>query len=174
MRCSTPALRKIGIDARGVAGLDSARGRPAVNPSGRERPEGEGCSAAAICRVILVDTSIRIDHLRRPDPALEVLIKQAQVLSHPFLRGELAMGRIEPRDPILSLLRRLSEAPVAKDEEVLRFVHVERLYGRGIGFIDAHLLVSTRLKPGTLLWSRDKRLATIAREFSISYPVDPL
>lgn len=108
--------------------------------------------------MILVDTSIWIDHLRQRDERLNKLLNQGQVLAHPFVIGELALGSLQNRAAILSALQDLPQAPVATEGEVLSFIEQNALYGIGIGYIDAHLLAAVRLSPGATLWTRDKRL----------------
>ena len=108
--------------------------------------------------MILVDTSIWIDHLRQRDERLSKLLNQGQVLAHPFVIGELALGSLQNRAAILGALQDLPQAPVATEGEVLSFIEQNALYGIGIGYIDAHLLAAVRLSPGATLWTRDKRL----------------
>jgi len=108
--------------------------------------------------MILVDTSIWIDHLRQRDERLSKLLNQGQVLAHPFVIGELALGSLQNRAAILGALQDLPQAPVATESEVLSFIKQNALYGIGIGYIDAHLLAAVRLSPGATLWTRDKRL----------------
>lgn len=108
--------------------------------------------------MILVDTSIWIDHLRQCDERLSKLLNQGLVLAHPFVIGELALGSLQNRAAILGALQDLQQAPVATESEVLSFIEQNALYGIGIGYIDAHLLAAVRLSPGTTLWTRDKRL----------------
>src|ERR1700678_2455099 len=98
--------------------------------------------------MILVDTSIWVDHLRKGDLAMQRLLDQANVLCHPSIVGELAMGELHPRQAILQTLCEFPTATIADDEEVVRFISHNKLYGIGIGYIDAHLLVSARLTPG--------------------------
>ena len=98
--------------------------------------------------MILVDTSVWIDHLRTGDPVLAGLLDRAAVLGHVFVRGELACGNLRRRDEILALLADLPQAVVATDDEVLELIERRRLMGRGIGYVDAHLLVATRRTPG--------------------------
>jgi predicted nucleic acid-binding protein len=112
--------------------------------------------------MILVDTSVWIDHLRKSENRLRFLLDERQVLSHSFVIGELAMGSFKQRDVLLQGLRDLPRANVAFDDEVLQFVSGQALFGMGIGYIDAHLLAAVRLRPGTLLWTRDKRLREVA------------
>ncbi len=111
---------------------------------------------------MLVDTSVWVEHFRRGDPGLNALLGREDVECHPFIIGELACGSLQRRSEILALLQRLPHVPVANHDEVLRFVERHRLMGRGIGWIDAHLLASAMLG-GTHLWSRDRRLSDVAR-----------
>jgi predicted nucleic acid-binding protein len=114
--------------------------------------------------VILVDTSVWIDHLRATDSDLESALTDGEVLIHSFVVGELACGNIARRAEILSLLEDLPAAREATHDEVMALIHRRKLMGRGIGYVDAHLLASALLTPGTLLWTRDKRLSRIAAE----------
>jgi len=108
--------------------------------------------------MILVDTSVWIDHFRQGDVELTRLLNSGQVLTHRFVIGELALGNIQNRSLIISTLQNLPQATAASDEEVLRFIERHTLFGSGIGYIDAHLLAATLLSPGSSLWTRDKRL----------------
>lgn len=108
--------------------------------------------------MIAVDSSIWIDHLCGRDAALVELLLRGQVLAHPFVIGELALGNLRQREEIIGALVDLPKAIVAEDAEVLAPIAQETLYGRGIGYIDAHLLASVRLTPDALLWTRDRRL----------------
>jgi predicted nucleic acid-binding protein len=118
--------------------------------------------------VILVDTSVWVDHLRKSEAGLRNLLLGGRVLSHPLVIGELAMGTFKRRSLLVKELGDLPKADVAEDDEVLDFVSRESLFGLGIGYIDAHLLAAVRLMPGTLLWTRDKRLKEIASRFNLS------
>jgi predicted nucleic acid-binding protein len=120
--------------------------------------------------VILVDTSIWIDHLRKGEDRLQSLLKSNQVLSHAFVIGEVAMGSFKQRDLILEGLRNLPQATMAEDEEVMEFISRQALFGTGIGYIDVHLLAAVRLTHGALLWTRDKRLREIADGLSLAAP----
>ncbi len=112
--------------------------------------------------MILVDTSVWIDHLRSTNQRLADLLNTSQVLIHPFVIGELALGTLRQRATILAALHDLPRAIEATDAEVLHLIDTTALHGRGIGYIDAHLLAATRLTPSCKLWSRDKRLAALA------------
>jgi predicted nucleic acid-binding protein len=118
--------------------------------------------------VILVDTSIWVDHLRAGDERLGALLNGGEVLGHPFVIGELALGNLRYRDAFLRDLFDLPQAVVASDEEVLRLIDRETLFGRGIGYIDAHLLAAARLTPDTKLWTRDQTLKAIAAQLGLA------
>jgi predicted nucleic acid-binding protein len=120
--------------------------------------------------VILVDTSVWIDHLRQSDPHLVDLLNGSLVLVHPFVVGELALGNLRDRD-VLGILGTMPQAIVAAPDEVLQFIAVHRLAGLGIGYVDAHLLASVRLMPGTALWTRDKRLSAAAARDGVPRPM---
>ena len=108
--------------------------------------------------MILVDSSVWIDHLRYGDVELTRLLNAGQVQTHRFVIGELALGSLQNRHIVLSALQNLPQVTVASDDEVLQFIETHSLFGTGIGYIDAHLLAAVRLSPGVLLWTRDKRL----------------
>jgi predicted nucleic acid-binding protein len=119
--------------------------------------------------MILVDTSVWIEHLRRGLPGLIAALEQDDVLAHPFVVGELACGNLGNRDELLRLLGDLPRAPVAMEPEVLAFIERRSLMGRGIGYIDAHLLASVTLEGTARLWTRDKRLAAVAVDLKHGY-----
>jgi predicted nucleic acid-binding protein len=119
--------------------------------------------------VILVDTSVWVDHLRLGDVQLAILLNSSQVLMHPFVVGELACGNLGNRAEVLGLLALLPRATVANDEETLFFIERHELMGRGIGYVDAHLLAAVSLNGGTQLWTRDKRLWAVASTMQITY-----
>ena len=118
--------------------------------------------------MILVDTSVWIEHLRRGSPELSAVLERGEVLMHPFVIGEIACGNLANRDEVLGLLSRLPFVSVATDDETLLFIEERRLMGRGIGYIDAHLLAAVTLTDGARLWTRDKRLAAVARELGLA------
>jgi predicted nucleic acid-binding protein len=113
--------------------------------------------------VILVDTSLWVEHLRRGLPRLATLLQEGEVLIHPQVIGELACCNLRNRHQVLELLQGLPTATVASDAEVLLLIEGDRLMGRGIGYIDAHLLASARLSH-CRLWTQDRRLAAVALE----------
>ena len=118
--------------------------------------------------MILADTSVWIDHLRVGDAVLGDFLDRGGVLGHPFVTGELALGNLRQRDIVLRALRRLPQAIVASHEEVLRLVERQPLYGLGIGYVDAHLLAAVRLTAGAKLWTRDRRLRTVAVKLGLA------
>ena len=117
--------------------------------------------------MILVDTSVWIEHLRKGSEPLQSLLYEEQVFCHPFVVGELACGALRNREEILNTLRALPAARVAEHEEVLDFLEARRLYGRGLGWVDAHLLASTLLT-GCTLWTLDQPLRRAAAGLHIS------
>jgi predicted nucleic acid-binding protein len=123
--------------------------------------------------MVLVDTSIWIDHLNKPTATLAMLLANRDVLIHPLVIGEIAMGSLKGRTQFLRYLQKLPKAQAARDAEVLSFIEAEALYSLGIGYIDAHLLAASRLVPGTRLWTRDKRLDAVAEALGLKYAPIP-
>jgi predicted nucleic acid-binding protein len=118
--------------------------------------------------VILVDTSVWVEHLRSASATLSALLDHGGVLGHPFVLGELALGNLRRRDNFLRVLRRLPQATSASHLEVLQMIDREALYGRGIGYVDAHLLAAARLTVGSKLWTRDRRLQRVADQLGLA------
>ena len=118
--------------------------------------------------MILVDTSVWVEHLRSASAILSALLEDCGVLGHPFVLGELALGNLRQRYDILRVLRRLPQATSASHLEVLQFIDREALYGRGIGYVDAHLLAAARLTAGSKLWTRDRRLQAVAGQLGLA------
>jgi predicted nucleic acid-binding protein len=112
--------------------------------------------------MILVDTSIWIDHLRASSDMLTHLLEEARVLTHPFVIGEIALGSLKNRKTVLATLADLPAATVASDEEVLSFIDAAALAGTGVGYLDAHLLASVKLTSGVKIWTRDNKLKSVA------------
>jgi len=119
--------------------------------------------------MILVDTSVWVDHLRDGAPALAAALEQGSVLMHPFVLGELACGNLKNRGEVLRLLVELPAAPMATDPEALDYIERRALMGRGIGYFDVHLLASVALAGTARLWTRDKRLAAVAVDLELGH-----
>jgi predicted nucleic acid-binding protein len=113
--------------------------------------------------MVLADTSVWIDHLRHGEPLLSERLSDGLVLMHPFISGELACGTLRERASVLDDLQALPEARVASTEEVLKLIEDHRLWGRGLGWIDMHLLASALLSR-CAFWTFDKRLAQVAAQ----------
>ncbi len=111
--------------------------------------------------MILVDTSVWVDHFRSGTIGLEAFLNEGHVVCHPFIIGELACGTLKNRKEILSLLQDLPMASRADDDEVIQFIEDNRLMGKGLGYIDIHLLMSAMLT-GIPLWTTDKRLHEVS------------
>ena len=118
--------------------------------------------------MILVDTSIWIDHFRIGDAELSALLQDGQVLAHPCVIGELALGQLSCRSETLGLLHNVSQATAATDAEALDPVDKRDLFGLGIGYVDAHLVAATLLATGSGMWTGDKRLAAAAAQLGLT------
>jgi predicted nucleic acid-binding protein len=121
--------------------------------------------------MILADTSIWVGHFRRSDLRLARFLDSGDVVMHPFVIGELALGYVPRIAEMLEDLRTLPMAIVADSDEVLKFIVHRKLSGSGIGFVDAHLLAAAALAKETLLWTRDKRLHIVAQSLSLAAEV---
>lgn len=122
--------------------------------------------------MILVDTSVWVDHLRRGDPGLVDLLERSAVAMHPFVIVEIACGDLRDRESVLELLQDLPAAVVADSDEVLQFIDRHVLHGKGIGYVDVHLLASVALTEGASVWTRDMKLHRVAATLGCAYP-DP-
>ena len=120
--------------------------------------------------MILVDTSVWVDHLQKGVAQLAGLLERGSVVVHPFVVGELACGSLADRATVLELLQDMPAAVVAESDEVLGFIERHRLHGKGIGYVDAHLLASTALTRGATIWTRDLRLRAAAEALGCAYP----
>lgn len=118
--------------------------------------------------MILADTSVWVSHLRKGTPTLTALLLNDEIICHPYIVGELACGNIKNRKEILNLLQALPMIPVITQDEFLRFVDVHSLMGRGIGYVDVHLLASSMLA-GVQLWTEDKGLKQAAGKLKLNY-----
>jgi predicted nucleic acid-binding protein len=118
--------------------------------------------------MVLVDKSVWVFHLRKGSPDLADLLNNGKVLCHPFILGELACGNLKDRPVILSYLEWLPMSRVAEHEEVLSFIENSRLMGKGLGYVDVHLLTSAVLT-GVFVWTLDKKLAQTADDLNIKY-----
>ncbi len=118
--------------------------------------------------MVIVDTSIWIIHLRQGSRQLEKLLMDAEVMCHPFIIGELACGNLKNRNEIIILLQSLPMAPTIEFDEFLFFIDRNRLVGKGVGFVDVHLLASAQLT-GVPLWTADKRLKSAADQLELTF-----
>jgi hypothetical protein len=118
--------------------------------------------------LILVDTSVWVDHFRRGNAVLASHLNEGEVLCHPFVVGELACGNLRQHSEILSLLSALPVAAVATHDEALLLLSEQRLFGRGLGWVDVHLLSSSLLSRSQLL-TNDKALSAAATDLSVAY-----
>lgn len=116
--------------------------------------------------MILLDTSVWIDHLRHGDPVVVRLLEDDRVLGHPWVLGEISLGGLANRQEVLGLLANLPQAVVASHAEMVTLIETHELWGRGMGFVDAQLLAATLLSYDAQLWTRDKRLAAVAMELA--------
>lgn len=118
--------------------------------------------------MVLVDTSVWVAHLRDGNVGLEELLNEGQAVCHPFIIGELACGNLKNRSLILSLLKSLPVATVAEHDEIMHFIENKNLMGRGLGYVDMHLLASAVLS-GTLVWTLDQKLDSSSEKLGLKY-----
>ncbi len=121
--------------------------------------------------MVLIDTSVWVAHLQRSNADLVALLNHGQILAHPFVIGELALGSLQQRSTVLEALQNLPACAIATDAEVFGFINTNTLYGIGIGYVDVHLLAATRLTPTAKLWTLDKRLQAAATRLELSFIV---
>ena len=117
--------------------------------------------------MILVDTSVWADHIRRRDEKMAMLMTEGQVLIHPFVVGELALGNLENRELYLTSFASFPSSKMASDDEVMAMIEARGLFGSGIGYVDAHLLAAARLSHAKL-WTNDKRLHAAAVKLGLA------
>jgi predicted nucleic acid-binding protein len=120
--------------------------------------------------VILADTSVWVEHFRRTDHRLEEALQGGEILIHPYVIGELACGNFRNRSETLELLGQLPAARIATHEEAMAMIDRRAVMGRGIGYIDIHLLAGTALTPDAWLWTLDRRLAAVASSLGLGIP----
>ncbi|MGD0293726.1 MAG: type II toxin-antitoxin system VapC family toxin [Terracidiphilus sp.] len=118
--------------------------------------------------MILADTTVWIDHFRKDNKELRRQLDKLNVVIHPFIIAELALGSLRERAKTLAWLDRLPQVGVAQIGEVRQMIEMRSLYNRGIGLIDAHLIASIFIHPSTQLWTKDMRLRDIAIELGIA------
>lgn len=118
--------------------------------------------------MIIIDTSIWVDHFRRNDAHLVALLEGSRVLVHDFVQGELALGNLRQRKQVIEALADLPRAEHATPEEVLAFIERHALHGAGIGYVDAHLLAASKLN-AALLWTKDRYLYAVASRLKLAY-----
>jgi predicted nucleic acid-binding protein len=143
------------------------RSCPAASVARRKRSGGRSHAAAQNKRLILVDTSVWIDHLRSADQKLQSLLHNDQVMTHPYIRLELALGSMASREKVLADLALLPQAPVVATEELFGLIDHKKLYRRGIGVTDLQLICCAIFDKSILIWTRDRRLSKIADELGI-------
>ncbi len=117
--------------------------------------------------MILADTSVWIEHFRSGNKELHQRLSQGQIVIHPFVIAELALGSLKERARTLALLDLLPHARVAQLNEIRTLIESRHLYGLGIGLTDAHLIASVLINPPTLLWTKDKQLRKAAEALGI-------
>jgi len=122
--------------------------------------------------MVLVDTSVWVDHFRSGSAALADLLNQGLVAVHPFVNGELACGNLGKRSEILSLLQALPQAEKISDDEILFYIEKNSLSGKGLGLIDVHLLASAQLGD-PLFWTRDRRLHDVTKKLNLAFSPVP-
>jgi predicted nucleic acid-binding protein len=118
--------------------------------------------------MILADTTLWVEHLRHRHSGLSRVLENGEVLTHPFVIGEVLCGNLRNRSKILGLLNLLPSSEIAEHDEVIRFVESRQLFGKGIGWVDAHLLAAALLSNATL-WTLDKRLAKLSTQIGLAY-----
>ena len=119
--------------------------------------------------MILADTSIWVDHLSETNTNLQGSLESGEILMHPYVLGEIALGNLHRRSAVLDELRKLPGADMASVFEVLRLIEALKLWGAGVGYVDAHLLASVRLHRETKLWTRDRRVAAVADRLGLNH-----
>lgn len=123
---------------------------------------------------VLVDTSVWMDHFHTSDAQLVHLLQHDEVLTHPCVLGELALAGLQGHVIIMSMMASLEHGFVATHDEVMQMIELRKLYGRGLGYVQAHLLASALLTPGAMLWTRDPSFRALVQELGLEPPLSPL
>lgn len=116
---------------------------------------------------LLADTSIWVDHLRGGLPALQDALMDNEIVCHPFIIGEIALGSLKDRETVLGLLSGLPQLDMAEPSDIRHMIDAKGLYSRGIGYVDAALIASALIRPRVRIWTKDKRLSAVAEELGI-------
>jgi predicted nucleic acid-binding protein len=125
--------------------------------------------------VILADTSIWIDYLRGSKPEMQTLLTNGQIVMHPYIVAEIALGSLKDRTKTFALMESLWQVNVAHLQEVRHMIEAHKLYSKGIGLTDAHLVASCLITPGVQLWTRDEGLNSIAVSLGVCHsPLNPI
>ena len=122
--------------------------------------------------MIVADTSVWIDHLRKTNPHMRMLLNDGVILQHTFIVGELSVGNLPDRVNTLAMVRGIIRIPVPQEEKYYEFLERERLAGSGLGFVDINILAALDRQPGIRLWTRDKRLAEHATRLGFAYSAE--
>lgn len=126
-------------------------------------------SATSTFRLILADTSVWIDHIRQGDDLLFALLENQRILTHPYVIGEIALGSLRSRAERLATLHDLPSVIPARHSEVMRLIESERLFGTGLGYVDAHLLTSAIAMDEVAIWSRDKKMVSHTARLNVAF-----
>jgi predicted nucleic acid-binding protein len=121
--------------------------------------------------LVLADTSIWIDHFRRSNFQLARLLDRGDIVMHPFVIGELVLGKVTKIAEMIDFFHLLPKTIVASADEILEFISKRKLSGSGIGYVDVHLLAAAALMPETLVWTRDKKLRAAAQTLSLAVEI---
>lgn len=124
--------------------------------------------------MILVDTSVWVDHLRSGNATLAELLDGGGVLGHPWVSGELALGRLHQRAEVIGLLNGLPQATIGTTAEVMTLIEQQRLFGVGVGYVDVQLLAATRLTADARLWTNDRALDRVSRQLGVAFSGSPV
>ena len=120
----------------------------------------------------LVDTSVWIDHFNKSEPLLVSFLNDNIVCTHPFIIGEIALGNLRQREIVIGYFQGLPQARIGSDFEVMHFISKKMLHGKGIGYVDAHLVTSALLMNNIYIWTRDKKLLKAAKQLNMAYIED--